>query len=131
MVVHQLQRWGVPIVVSDELPNAGFAFLRQKIDAEISKAVQKAMDQVRQGWGVSNVAVDEVMDTAREQTGMPSDPAQAPTGTLHETLDAFGEYIKDTAKKDAHGNIKPDTRKSTGAYGLVQGTPRGFSVMGT
>jgi len=37
MIVRQLQNWGAPVVVQEELPTLGYAAIRQQIDKEVAK----------------------------------------------------------------------------------------------
>ncbi len=74
-LVRQLQAWGAPIVVADpQLPAIGYAHIRQRIEEEVARAVQQAVDGVKRSWG--NDLVEET-----EQQTVPVDPKTAPRGS--------------------------------------------------
>ena len=105
MLVRQLQAWGVPLVVHDELPALGYAGLRQQIDKEIAQAVEAAMEDLRQRFGA------QLVEDTQHATAMPSDASKAPLGTLHGTIDAYKKHLEQTGKRDGQNNLSPHVRK--------------------
>jgi len=47
LLVRQLQSWGTPIIVSDNLPALGYAHIRERIEEEVQRAVAAAVVNVR------------------------------------------------------------------------------------
>jgi hypothetical protein len=106
LLVRRLQAWGAPIIITDpQLQTGAYAFVRQEIDDAVARAVNQAMEQVGARLG------DNLVEETQQQTHHNPDPANAPTGTLHATLDAFAEHLKKTGKKDGSGNIAQHARK--------------------
>ena len=104
-IVRQLQAWGVPIVVADDLPQLGYAALRQQIDQAVQRAVQAAVEELRSRWRGG------IVEEAEQQTALPADPKTAPVGTLHGAMDYYKAYLNQTGVKDGQGNLSQQTRK--------------------
>jgi hypothetical protein len=105
MLVRQLQNWGVPIVVQEELPALGYAALRHQIDKEVGHAVQTAMDDIRKRFG------SDLIDDVQQATSMTGDPSKAPTGTLHAAVKNYRKHLEKTGKRDPYGNLGQHVRK--------------------
>jgi len=104
-IVRQLQSWGAPIVVADDLPQLGYAALRQQIDQAVQQAVQTAVEELRSRWRGG------VVEETEQQTALPADPKTAPVGTLHGAIDHYKDYLKQTGTEDAQGNLSQQARK--------------------
>ena len=104
-IVRQLQAWGTPIVIADDLPQLGYVALRQQIDQTVQQAIQTAVEELRSRWRGG------VVEEAEQNTALPADPKTAPVGTLHGAIDHYKEYLRETGTQDGQGNLSPLTRK--------------------
>ena len=103
--VRQMQAWGAPIIIADDLPQLGYVALRQQIDQAVQQAVQTAVGELRSRWRGG------VVEEAEQHTALPADPKTAPVGTLHGAIDHYKEYLRETGTQDGQGNLSPQTRK--------------------
>ena len=104
-LVRQLQSWGVPITIADDLPILGYAHIQLRIEEEVQRAVAAAVATVKQGWG------GDFVEEAIQQSALPADPAAAPRGTLHKAIEAYKTHLQQTGKHDGQGNLSPHYRK--------------------
>ncbi len=108
-LARQLQRWGMPVIITDNLPALGYASIRERIDTEVHQAVEAAVEEsiarVKTRWG------SELVEEVQQQTALPQDPTTAPRGTLHETIKVYKKHLEGTGKQDGQGNLSPHARK--------------------
>ena len=104
-LVRRLQSWGTPIIITDDLPALGYAHIRDRIEQEAQRAVAAAVAKVKDSWG------SDLVEETQQHTAMPADPATAPRGTLHETIDIYKTHVEQTGKRDKQGNLSPHFRK--------------------
>lgn len=104
-VVRRLQSWGVPMVVGDDLPSRGHAFLSQQIETEVQRAVTAAVADLKKAWS------PDLIEEATQHAGLPADPKTVPLGTVHETMAAYKRHLEQTGKRDGQGNLSPHARK--------------------
>jgi len=97
-LVRQLQSWGTPIAVSDNLPALGYAHLRQRMEEEIARAVQEAVAEMKRSWG------EGFMAEVQQQAPLPN-ADECETKTLHEAIDQYKRHIEQTGKRDPLGNL--------------------------
>ena len=98
-VAHKLMGWGLPLQIVDyDLQVSGNKYLAELIEIEVQKAVQKAVAVVQEdqskSWGA------DFVQAVKSQV-VPENIMDAEMTTLHQTLDAWKEEIKE----NAHGNI--------------------------
>jgi len=104
-IVQRLQSWGMPIqIVDPELETSGYGFLRNQIETEVNKAVQKTLSQLGKAWGPN------IIEQVKGEI-LPENLIDAETRTLHEAIDAFSEHLNHTGKKDQGGNLFICVRK--------------------
>ncbi len=104
-LVRRLQSWGTPIVIVDDLPELGYVHIRDRIEAEVQRAVATAVENVKRDWG------GDLVDETQRHTALPADPSAAPRGTLHDTLRAYKKHLEGTGKRDGDGDLSPHVRK--------------------
>src|ERR1017187_2797425 len=76
-LIRRLQSWGMPIIITDELPAIGHAHLRIQIAADVQRAVAAALAETKRRGG------PDLIDETPRQTALPDDPTTAPRGTLY------------------------------------------------
>ena len=104
-IVQRLQSWGMPIqIVDPELETSGYGFLRNQIETEVNKAVQKTLSQLGKAWGPN------IIEQVKGEI-LPENLIDAETRTLHEAIDAFSDHLSHTGKKDKGGNLFCCVRK--------------------
>ena len=79
----------------------GYGHIRQHIDEEVERAIAAAMANVNQIWG------PHLVEEIEQNTALPTDPTTAPRGTLHETLEEYKHYLKQTGKRDGENIFRP------------------------
>jgi hypothetical protein len=114
MKFHQLASWGVPVQIADpDLLASGHGFLTRQIEAEVNKAVQQALQRLENSWG--EAAIRQTWHEA-----VPENPTDAETKTLHEALDAYSDYLRDTGRRDQNGNLATRVRKCQDRLGYLK-----------
>lgn len=89
-MIHQLMEWGLPItIINHDLQVNGQAFISERIETEVNRAVAEAIHKLGMRWG------DDFIDSVRAEV-IPENIMQAETTGFHAALDAFGEHIKTT-----------------------------------
>lgn len=89
--VNKLQSWGLPVeIATPELMTSGQAFIRQQIEEEVTRAIQKVMAGMGSTWGTPTVE--------KVQEALPSNWLTAEQRGLHDALDAYAEHLRATKK---------------------------------
>jgi hypothetical protein len=101
--MYNLQAWGLPIQIVDPALLAGHGEIRDCIQTEVAKAVERAMKQLGQEFGQGTIE--------KVQSDLPQNWADAEQRTLHEAIDAYKEHLKATGKREQAGGLSHFTRR--------------------
>ncbi len=113
-VVQKLQSWGVPILIADpELQASGFGFIRNRIETEVNRAVEKVLDKLGKSWG------PETIGQTRHEA-IPDDSLNSETRTLYQALNEYSDHLCEVGKKDQNGNLSNRVRKCRDRLGYLK-----------
>ncbi len=101
-IVRQLQAWGAPIIIADDLPQLGYVALRQQIDQTVQQAVQIAVEELRSRWRGG------VVEEAEQHTALPADPKTAPAGTHRDKLTLMDSTFPHTKPQMVYWNVQSE-----------------------